>query len=248
MSMKAQLAKGLRLLCNGAVASENTALTAPAETTAPVTATDQEDDIVVSMPGEASVGDVTLSVNFINDTQQQAFKTMKRDKTTGLFQIVWPSTFKPTPFFTQEFTGWIKSITPATPMNGLATWAVVITPVDLPTEPSGAFTALTTPFISVADEDGHAIALTPTAAADKYTYTGTAFTTSVSVLVTPTSTAAGTIYVNGTVVASGAASGAITLDANRGDITTIFVVLEKANCKTCVIRIRIKMGIAAYVA
>jgi hypothetical protein len=67
------------------------------------------------------------------------------------------------------------------------------------------------------------------------------------VLVTPTATT-GTIRVNGTVVTSGAASGAIVIGQNSGDKTMISIVVSETGKIPAIYYIEVTMGISAYSA
>ena len=77
---------------------------------------------------------------------------------------------------------------------------------------------LTTPFFTLSQGDG---TLDPESSAAAYAYTAEVATGITSLTVTPVSTGADTIHVDGTVVASGAASGAISLAVGANLIVVI---------------------------
>jgi len=97
----------------------------------------------------------------------------------------------------------------------------------------GASTGLTTPFFAI----NNSAVVVPAAAQSVYEYVATVLTGVTSVTITPTATA-GVIMVNGNVVATGVASGAIALGA-AGSITDITVVVKETGkvAKTYVIHV-----------
>ena len=102
-----------------------------------------------------------------------------------------------------------------------------------PTLAIGASTGLTTPFFAISES----AVIVPAPSQTTYDYIATVLTGVSSVTVTPTATA-GVITVNGTVVATGQASGAIALGA-AGSVTTVtIVVTETAKvAKTYIVRV-----------
>ena len=102
-----------------------------------------------------------------------------------------------------------------------------------PTLAIGASTGLTTPFFDISND----AIIMPSPASSVYDYVATVATGISSVTVTPTATA-GVITVNGNVVATGEASGAIALGA-AGSITTITIVVTETGkvAKTYTVRV-----------
>jgi len=102
---------------------------------------------------------------------------------------------------------------------------------------------LTTPFFSIVDDDTPANPLTPVpvAAAAVYEYDLEAYSDNAYIIITPTA-AAGTIYVNGVVVATGVASGNITINAGQGQITYIPIVVTELNKTPKIYWIRVHGG------
>ena len=107
-----------------------------------------------------------------------------------------------------------------------------------------ASAGLTTPFFTIADDGTNALTPSPAAAGDTYEYDVTTYSDSVSVAITPTATA-GTIKVNGTTVATGVASSAITLNSGEGAITMVSVVVGELNKTPKVYWLRFKIGSVA---
>jgi len=104
---------------------------------------------------------------------------------------------------------------------------------------------LTTTFFTIADTDVAPNALTPVpaAAADVYEYNVEAYADNTSITITPTCSAVGaTIRVNDTVVASGAASGAITLNTGTGAITMVSITVSQLNKTPRIYWLRVYLG------
>jgi hypothetical protein len=152
-----------------------------------------------------------------------------------------------------QFTGFISGVEPTADGDGIVYRSITVTVDGDVTVLTTRAAGLTTGFLAVADDEAHALVLSPTAAADKYYYTCEAYKSSDeslnsdTVTVTPTATA-GTIRVNGIVVASDAASGAITIGQNSGDKTMISVVVSEAGKIPAIYFIEVTMGISAYSA
>ncbi len=102
-----------------------------------------------------------------------------------------------------------------------------------PTLAIGASTGLTTPFFAISES----AVIVPAPSQTTYDYIATVLTGVSSVTVTPTATA-GVITVNGTVVATGQASGAIALGA-AGSVTTVTIVVTETGkvAKTYMVRV-----------
>jgi len=123
---------------------------------------------------------------------------------------------------------------------------VTITPTEEVTEVTGACTNLTTPFLVLTKNETGTVTPVPAASATNYVldYTMPQATVA-SYVLTPTASS-GTIYVNGTVVASGSDSGAIPYTLAlfpTGSIKTDFVVVDDGG-KPAVYRLRLTRGTA----
>ena len=132
-----------------------------------------------------------------------------------------------------------------TPLKGSPpTWTLTISPSSTTTELTSASPNLTTPFLAIADQSSNALTLTPSAAAAAYNYDCILYADDTAVTITPTATS-GTIYVNGIVVATGIASGSISIPVTVAE-RTIFVVVVTSNDVPTVYRIRFIRGIANH--
>ena len=247
MTSQSKMVTGTYILYNGTVYAELLGdVTEPPLTIEKVSTTTHDDGGVASrIPGELEYGDLKFKCNFVNDTSQAALRVLALAKTIGTWQIVYPRSFGNLGY---EIPGFISGITKTLPMKtNVPTWEVTISPTNTVTERTTAAANLTTPFLDVIDEDAIHPTPTPAYAAAVYAYDHTmlqAVTTSFTI--TPTATT-GTIYVDGTIVATGAPSGAIgyTL-ANfpTGSIKTVFVVVTDVTKVPTIYRLRFTRGTA----
>jgi len=245
MTSQAKMATGAMVLYNGTVYAELTEITSPAYSVEKVDATSHDSPVKVNIPGQASFGDLTFKANFVNDTAQAALRVLALAKTVGIWRFVYPTS---SGLPTYSVPGFVSSYSQAHPLKGAAaTMSVTITPTDTVTEVTGAGYALTTGFMTLTPNAG-AFTLTSSAlAGTTYIYDySTPQATTASFTMTPVA-ADGTIYVDGTVVASTVASGAIgyTLASYpTGSIKTVFVVVEKTACKPTIYTFRFTRGAA----
>jgi len=102
---------------------------------------------------------------------------------------------------------------------------------------------LTSTFFTIADDYVSPNALTPVpaAAADVYEYAVEAYADNTSITITPTATT-GTIRVNDTIVVSGAASGAITLNTGNGAVTMVSITVTELNKTPRIYWLRVYFG------
>jgi len=111
-----------------------------------------------------------------------------------------------------------------TPMDGAsASFESSFEPTGVVTFTTETSAGLTSPFFVVSN-DG---VVAPTAASDVYNYVVTVLTGVTSVTITPTASA-GVIKVNGSIVASGEASSAITL-GSAGSVTDVTIMVTETN-------------------
>jgi len=106
-------------------------------------------------------------------------------------------------------------------------------------------TGLTTGFFAIIDDDSNALTPVPAAAAAVYEYDLEAYSDNTSIVITPVATA-GTIYVNGTAVATTVASGAITLNTGSGAITYVSILVTELNKTPKIYWIRVRIGPTAH--
>lgn len=226
------MATGIKLAYNGTVYAELVGdVTEPPFSVEKVDATSHDSTYKVSIPGQMSWGDLKFNVNFLNDTSQAALRALAIAKTVGTWRLVYPSKFS---FLTYSIPGFVSGLTKKLPLKGnAATWEITITPTEQVNEVTGTAVALTTGFLAIADDDSNAVAAAESLAGTTYVYNYTMYADNVSFTITPTcSDAAATIYVDGTIVASGAASSAIAYAVAAyptGSYKTVFVMVDKAN-------------------
>lgn len=240
-----------RVIHGGLILPEVKKITEPKGTTAKTDSTSQDNLYGVKSRdvGWKDMGDMTLT---LVDTGGSTFGDLITLWKNGTKQV-WEICYAPLGSGRSiTFTGFVSGVGHAHADDGGAqTIELTVTPVSDFTVLTTGAAGLTTPFLSIADDDAHALTLSPAAANATYQYEATAFSSgtennnSDTVLVTPTA-AAGTIYVNGVVVASGAASGAITLNQTQGDVTYISIVVQETGKASKSYFVRITMGTAAY--
>ena len=238
------MATGAMVLYNGTVYAELTEITPPSYSVEKVDATSHDSTNKICIAGQSAFGDLTFKANFINDASQAALRVLALAKTTGLWRFVYPAS---SGLPTYSVPGFISSLSITSPLKGNpAQMSVTITPTESVAEVTSAATALTTPFLVLTKTEGGTVTGVPAASATSLVidYTMPQATVT-SYTLTPTATA-GTIYVNGTVVSTGAASGAIgyTL-ANfpTGSIKEDFVVVDGGG-KPTIYRLRLTRGTA----
>lgn len=247
MTEQARSAKGIKVVYNGAVLAETTEVTPAKFSRAKDDGTSHDSTNKVHLPGEGEWSDMTFTCFAIDDTAQATLETLRDAGTIGLWKIVHPSTWTGAPFKTRSFSGWVSAWEEVLPRTGRASYKLTITPVEnVGAAITTAGAKLTTPFLSFTNNNSEAItAITPAASATAYKLAVTAFSDDTGVKITPTATT-GTIYVNGNIVASGAASGTIPLNLGTGAITTIFVMVVESDLKTAPIyQIDVTIGTVA---
>jgi len=244
MTSQAKMATGAMVLYNGTVYAELTEVSPPSFSVEKVDATSHDSTRKVTIAGQSSFGDLSFKANFVNDTTQAALRVLALAKTTGLWRIVNPAS---SGLPTYSVPGFISSYSQTAPLKGSpASMSVSITPTEDVTEVTAACTNLTTPFLVLTKNETGNVTAVPAASATDYVldYTMPQATVA-SYTLTPTASA-GTIYVNGTVVSTGAASSAITYTLAlfpTGSIKTDFIVVDGGG-KPAVYRLRLTRGTA----
>ena len=244
MTSQAKMATGAMVLYNGTVYAELTEVSPPSFSVEKVDATSHDSTHKISIGGQSSFGDLTFKANFVNDTSQAALRVLALAKTTGLWRFVYPAS---SGLPTYSVPGFISSYSTTAPLKGApAQMSVSITPTEGVTEVTAAATALTTPFLVLTKAETGTVTAVPAASATDMVLDYTLPQATVTgYTLTPTATA-GTIYVNGTIVATGQASGQIgyTLAAfPTGSIKTDFVVVDGGG-KPSIYRLRMTRGTA----
>lgn len=251
MTEMAKSSLGYRVLHGNKLIPEVTKCTEPDETTAKTDTTSQDNThgIKTRDAGWIDVGDMTITINDTGGSLYADLKALQRARTKELWELAYAPVGCGRAIQGQAFIS--KCTHRHADDAGPQTIEVTITPTSYFNELSTGAAGLTTPFLSVADDDSHALTLSPAAANAVYDYECTAYSSgteginSDSVTVTPTA-AVGTIYVNGVAVTSGAASSAIPISQTQGDVTMIGVAVCEINKASKTYLIRVKMGNAAY--
>lgn len=241
-----------RVIHGNKILPEVKKITEPKGSTAKTDSTSQDNlyGIKTRDVGWKDMGDMTLTVVDTGGSVFGDLLTLWKNGTKEVWEIEYAPVGSGRAI---TFTGFISGLGHGHADDGGAqTIEVTVTPVSYFTILTSGCTGLTTPFIVVADDDSHTLAPSPTASGTTYNLEYTAYSdsgtennNSDTVTVTPTASSQ-TIYVNGTAVTSGQASGAITLNQTQGDVTYISVVVSKTGYASKTYMLRITMGTAAY--
>jgi hypothetical protein len=189
------------------------------------------------VPGWGSWDGLKFKITYTGNSAQRALLTDAKAGTKRLWQVIMPPEFVAADgtYDGFQFTGFISDVEPMADGDGIVYRSITVSVDGDVTVLTTRAAGLTSTFLAVADDEGHALTLSPTAAADTYYYTCLAYhsategVNSDTALVTPTAAGAGSVIrVNGVVVASGAASTGIPLGQNPGDKTMISVVVSEA--------------------
>jgi hypothetical protein len=189
-------------------------------------------------------GDGTFKIFYYGSTVQKSLWTDHIARTIRPCMVIMPMSFAGGGI-SYKFNAQIKSIKRVIPQNGLVNWDITMTPVSAVTEVVTGADGLTTTFFSIADDDSNNLTPTETPATATYEYNVECYSDNTYVKVTPIA-AAGTIYVNGTAVGTGVASGEITAPANIGDVIMIIIMVTEANKTPKVYKIRVQKGLTAH--
>ena len=222
MATNAKSAFGAILTWNGNEIAELTEIVPPeTELTMQEVTNNDSAGWVEKIPGLLSSGEFSVTGNFIpGDTGGQvALQADHFSKTARTAVISLPSVFGTT----YSMTAYCTKFKLETPQDGsAASFTATFELTGAPTLTIAASAGLTTPFFTVSS--GSVI---PAAAADVYNYVVNVETGVSSITVTPTASA-GTITVDGIVVASGEASSGIALGA-AGSITRVTIVVTETD-------------------
>lgn len=189
-------------------------------------------------------GDGTFKVFYYGTTVQKALWTDHIARTIRPCMIIMPMDFSGGGY-SYKFNAQIKGIKRNIPQNGFVNWDITITPVSEVIEVTTGSAALTTPFVAFKDNDSNALTPTETPAAATYEYNLECYSDDTTIVVTPTA-AAGTIYVNGVAVVSGADSDPITAPSAIGDVIMIIIMVTQANKTPKVYKVRVQKGLTAH--
>ena len=188
-------------------------------------------------------GDLQFNLRNVGSAAQAALWTAFHNRTNSVWGFVMPQTSG----LSAHSYVWVGQISKMTPIaDGTETigFSMEVTVNGAIAHITTRADGLTTPFFSIVDDGAAALNPSPSASATVYEYTVQAYSNSTTVAITPTATA-GTIYVNGTSVATGAASGAININAGTGAITMIPIVVTELNKTPRIYWLRIVIGTTA---
>ncbi|MCK9569547.1 hypothetical protein M0R72_11460 [Candidatus Pacearchaeota archaeon] len=212
-------ARGVTLTRDGNLIAEIDSISPPEVKRETIDSTnfDSADDAREFIAGLIDGGEMSFEANFIaGDTDGQV--ALESDLESGeavAFVITFPTSITAT----FSFNAIVTSFKLLQMKKGeKVSFSCTVKVTGLPALAIGASTGLTTPFFSIATATVY-----PDPANDVYEYVGVS--TGVSVTVTPTATA-GVIKVNGSTVATGVPSSAISL-GDAGDITTITITVTE---------------------
>jgi hypothetical protein len=182
-------------------------------------------------------------VMYTGSAAQETLRTDIYDRDMDTWMVVMPPDFH-SGGHSFSFSGQIAKCV-LTEDDGLAYLDMEVTVNGRITPVTTWAAGLTTPFFSVVDNDSNALTPSPAAAAAVYEYDLEAYVDDTSIAITPTATA-GTIYVNGTVVATGVASGAVTINTGAGKVTYVSIVVSELNKTPKIYWIRVHGGTTAH--
>lgn len=223
MSNEAKSGRGLSVICGTSIFGEVLDGTTPDSTLNSIDTTthNNTNGVKTSYPGWIENGEMTVDMNYVGRAEQDALYTMYYARTISTWMVVGPMSLGRA----WSFQGYLSSLPiPKFNKDGNVTLSFKVKASGVLTPLTTMAAGLTTPFLSVTDQGATALTLSPAAANATYGYQVTTDLADTGVKVTPTASA-GTIYVNNVLVASGAASNAITIGANAGDVIMIPVVV-----------------------
>jgi len=165
-------------------------------------------------PGTITLGKGSVKIYYIGSTVHDSLETDFDAKTERTIYFIRPSNGA-LAGTCRKGTAIISKMAEPVDKKGLITWEAEVTMTSGLTTIKTPATGLSTPFFVVSDDDTptpNTITPVPAAAAAVYAYEVELYSDTATFTITPTFTA-GTCYVNGTSVATGVASGAITAPA-----------------------------------
>ena len=178
-----------------------------------VTNHDSPDGYKEFIPGLKDGGSISIEGNFVatDDTHQQLIADFESGEVNN-YRILLPDSTVEASKSRWTFAAMVKSLSTKYPTSGSVTFSAALRISGKPELSSSEGPNLTALVVTTAT-------LSPAFAATAYSYGSSVANAVTSVTVTPTCAAASSIKVNGTVVASGSASGAIALSVGVNNIT-----------------------------
>jgi len=177
--------------------------------------------------GTITMANGALKIYYIGSAVHKSLRTDFKAKTERTCYFIRPSSGA-LAFTGFKFDAKISSFDEPIDPKGNITWEMEVTPTSGMTDIETPAGGLTTPFFTIADDDTptpNPITPVPAAAAAVYAYEVELYSDTATFTITPTATT-GSIYVDGTLVVSGAASGAITAPAAGKKMYLPIVVFE----------------------
>jgi hypothetical protein len=227
MTEQARRATKIMVFSNTTIYGELLDVSPPQQSTEEIDSTSHNNvgNLTSSLPGWITPGEMTFKVNDYGGAEQAALYTQQAACTNSVWMVVYPMAF----VRAYSFNGYVKTIKPTAPMKGAAaTFDVTIKATGLISSITTAAAGLTTPFLSVTDQGSTSLTLVPAAATAVYEYAVTTDLADTGVKFTATA-AAGSIYINQVLTATGVASAAITIGTTAGDIIMVpIVVMENS--------------------
>ena len=184
--------------------------------------------VETSAPTSIAQSDGTIKIFYYGSTAQNALETDMDARTIREVQFILPPSFAGGGI-SYHCNAYIGGIKPSWPMKGNVTWDITIVPTSALTKCSTWATGLSGAFFTIKDEHTTSMQtlVSPTAAAAVYEYEAQCYMDNASFNITPVA-ATGTIYVNGVVVASTVASGAITPPTSSGQAVVSSIMVTEA--------------------
>ncbi len=226
-------AKGTTLIWNDDPVLELTNIGIPVAVADDVDLTNHDSafDYEEFVPGILRGGDFEVEGNLLpGDTDGQVNVLADLQSRTARAAII----IGPAGKYNFHFTAYCKKFTPSAPVDGKTSVTMGFKVSGKSTMYTTPATGLTTPFFGIQDNEGENPTITPSPANAVYHYSVTLESTDTFVQIQPRATV-GTIYVNGTVVVTGAWSGNITVAA--GTTRQIVVEVREANKSSKVYRV-----------
>jgi len=229
MTNQAKSGLGLSVICGTTIYGEVTNADSPTSTMSKTDTTTHNNvgSVKTSRPAWIENGEMSVEMNYIGSTAQDALLAMYYAKTVSTWYVVAPMSIGRA----WSFSGYLAGLpVPKFDKEGNATMSFKVQATGIINQLTTSAAGLTTPFLSVTDQGSTSLTLAPAAATATYGYTVTADLADTGVKVTATA-AVGTIYIDNTLTATGVASAAITLGTSAGDVIAIPVVVFDTSAK-----------------
>jgi len=220
---------GMSVICGTTIYGEVTNADSPTSTMSKTdtTAHNNVGSVKTSRPSWIENGEMSVELNYVGSTAQDALLAMYYAKTVSTWYVVAPMSIGRA----WSFSGYLSGLpVPKFDKEGNSTMSFKVQATGVVTQLSTAAAGLTTPFLSITDQGSTGLTLSPAAATATYGYSSTADLADTGVKLTATA-AAGTIYIDNVLTATGVASAAITLGTSAGDVISIPVVVFDTSAK-----------------